>query len=198
MVVSVISSEKAAGLRRIEMAHATEMDPTDQDIREAARALEPLELGEGDLVRGLTLMRSHSVSGEHADVTVTVTESVGRLLLHLLAHLADGDGAVLVGRDRELTTQQAADLLNVSRPHVVKLIKEGKLQAHKVGTHHRIGLHALLAYKRGRDADAHEALSELVAHAQELGLGYGCPSSRFSMPTCSTQRSFATFYSPRR
>ena len=75
-------------------------------------------------------------------------------------------------RDRELTTQQAADLLNVSRPHVVKLIKEGKLQAHKVGTHHRIRLDALLAYKRGRDADAHDALTELVADAQELGLGY--------------------------
>ena len=59
------------------MAHATEIDPTDQDIREAARALEQLELGQGDLVRGLTLRRSHSVSGDHANVTVTVTESVG-------------------------------------------------------------------------------------------------------------------------
>ena len=86
------------------MAHATEIDPTDEDIREAARALEQLELGQGDLVRGLTLMRSHSLSEDHANVTVRVTEGVGRLLLHLLAHLADGHGAIplehhVVGED---------------------------------------------------------------------------------------------------
>jgi excisionase family DNA binding protein len=72
----------------------------------------------------------------------------------------------------ELTTQEAADLLNVSLPFLVKLIKSGALPYRKVGKHRRIYLRDVLAYKEAIDRARHETLDELVAQAQELNLGY--------------------------
>ena len=93
-----------------------------------------------------------------------------RLLAALLVELARGNAVTLVPHHAELTTQEAADILNVSRPFLVGLLESNQMPHHKVGTHRRVRFADLLAFKRRRDAESEEALNELAATSQELGL----------------------------
>jgi len=103
---------------------------------------------------------------------VKIPASAFHFLSTILEHMAAGKAVSIIPADAEITTQQAADMLNVSRPHVVKLLEEGELPFHKVGTHRRIKLKDLEAYRASMEKEREEALTELTRISQELDLDY--------------------------
>lgn len=94
------------------------------------------------------------------------------VLAEVLEHLARGEAVSVVAVDSEVTTQQAADLLNVSRPFLVELVERGEIEHRKVGPRRRLRLVDVLAYKEIDDARRRAAADELSAEAQRLGLDY--------------------------
>jgi excisionase family DNA binding protein len=143
--------------------------PTEADAllaRESSRRLATHKLGRRSSVR-IQLFDD----GEQAE-TVAVPASALRLFLHLLTEMSHGNAVTLIPTHAELTTQQAADLLNVSRPYLVKLLEEGKIPCRTVGKYRRIRFDDLMAYKRKDDEARAKVLDQLTAEAQELGMGY--------------------------
>jgi excisionase family DNA binding protein len=95
-----------------------------------------------------------------------------RLFIDLLNEMAEGNAVSLIPTHAELTTQQAADLINVSRSFLVKLLDEQEIPHRKVGTHRRVMFSDLQAYEERVRRDRSKVLDELVAESQALGLGY--------------------------
>lgn len=107
-----------------------------------------------------------------SEVSVSIPASALKLLYDILAQMAKGNAVALIPVQAELTTQQAADLLNVSRPFLVEQLEKNAIPFRKVGSHRRILLRDLMAYKESMDRNRLKALAELTAQAQELGMGY--------------------------
>lgn len=93
---------------------------------------------------------------------ITLTPGLSRLLMELLRHVGRGDAVTLVPVSQMLTTQQAADILNVSRPFFISLLEKGEIAFDTVGRHRRIKAEDLFAYKRARDDKRGSALSALA------------------------------------
>ncbi len=110
--------------------------------------------------------------GGKASDAVVLPASAVKLLVRLLSEMAAGNAVTLIPVHAELTTQQAADLLGVSRPFVIKQIEEGKIPHRRIGTHRRVMFKDLMDFKRRIDADRSKALEQLAAEAQKLNLGY--------------------------
>lgn len=106
------------------------------------------------------------------DNEIEVPVAALRMLVDILANMAEGNAISIVPIHAELTTQQAADFLGVSRPHVVALVERGELAHHKTGTHRRIYFKDVLAYQAHRLTQGKTALNELAEQAQKLGMGY--------------------------
>lgn len=101
---------------------------------------------------------------------VNLPESVVKVLRRVVPLLAEGDAVAIAPIQAELTTQQAADILNVSRPYLIKLLDRDEIPHTLTGSHRRIKLADLLEYKRCRDRQRREALAELTRMSRELGL----------------------------
>lgn len=109
-------------------------------------------------------------AGEHE--AVKVPTAAFRLLIDILSEMAQGNAVSMIPVHAELTTQEAADMLNVSRPYLVKLLDSGAIAFHKVGSHRRVYYRDLVEYKMGIDRERNKALEALAAQAQELNMGY--------------------------
>ena len=103
-------------------------------------------------------------------VEVTLPPALVRVLMEAARQLAKGNSVSILHDEQELTTQQAADLLQVSRPYVVRLLEEGKIRYHRVGSHRRVRLGDLLAYKSTRDGLRTAHLREMVRVSEAFGL----------------------------
>lgn len=139
-------------------------DPHEVQLaEESSRLLAHMAAQSGDV-----RLRVVGASGDAS--IVTVPESAFQLFLRLLSELARGHGVTVMPHHAELTTQQAADLLNVSRPYLVKLLESGEIPFRLTGTHRRVRFDDLMDYKRRVDEARREALDALSALSQELNL----------------------------
>ena len=140
------------------------VSPTDRE-REVAR---------------VSLQRLSSMLGQTRDdfhiqveeESVAVPQSVAKMLLEILAQMAQGNAITMIPSHAELTTQEAADTLNVSRPFLVKLLEQGKLPFRNVGSHRRVLFSDLMGYMQRAKVDRLKALEELQKDAQENVMGY--------------------------
>lgn len=94
------------------------------------------------------------------------------LLMDILEAMAAGRGVTLVPENAELTSVQAADVLNVSRPFLIKLLEDNALPHRKVGKHRRIRMEDVMAYKAKIDREREAVLDQLAGEGQELEMGY--------------------------
>lgn len=137
--------------------------PSDQDAELARKSSHQLS--------GFT-NRSLNIRLPETREMVKLPASAARLLVDLLAQMAEGNTVTLVPTPAQLTTQQAADLLGVSRPFFIRLLDDKQIPYHKVGTHRRVLVGDLMDYKQQIDAKRHHTLDELAAQAQALDMGY--------------------------
>jgi excisionase family DNA binding protein len=141
--------------------------PTEADsklARESARTLVP------QLAKGNGTVQLSVVDEAGGSETVTIPAVAFRLLIRILVEMASGNAVRIIPHHAQLTTQEAAELLNVSRPYLIRLLDDGRIPFHRVGTHRRILFKDLMTYRAEHRRVRRAALDELTRLDQELGL----------------------------
>ena len=117
-------------------------------------------------------LASVSLAADDNSATLEIPGHALGLLVDILTEISNGNGVTVAPIHAELTTQQAADLLNVSRPYLVKLLDERRIPYRRVGNRRRILLADVIEYKHRDDAERRAIADELTAEAQRLSLDY--------------------------
>ena len=148
--------------------------PTEADTQLALESIRQLSRFWGQYFseNQLSDVRLHIQADNEPGEMIAIPVSAFRLLTDILTQMARGNIVTLMPVQAELTTQQAADLLNVSRPFLIALIEKNEISCRKVGTHRRIRFDDLMAYKQKIDSQRLDTLAELAREAQELDMGY--------------------------
>lgn len=158
--------EKLKEVKDMAMAAASPVYPHDSDAdvaRAAIRGLRRVQEVHGDSQDPVEIRLE-------PDEVIEVPRAALDLMIRVLGKMAAGQGVTVVPMRAELTTQRAADLLNVSRPYLIKLLEAGDIEYRKVGTHRRVMAESLYAYKRRDSLVRRDAADELTQLSQELGL----------------------------
>ena len=148
----------------------TRIDPTIAPESEALIAEAASRVIEQHEAAGKTSLRVQITEAGREVATLDVPPSAVQLIRAMLKEMGSGKALTLVADDAEITTKQAADLLHVSRPYLVGMIEKGELPARMVGKQRRLPLKDVLAFKKDNEAKRRDALRELAALDQELGL----------------------------
>jgi len=147
-------------------AHAIEVGahlPSQDMVRSAERLRDVIDSRMGD---DNVVHLKISVDGKLEELVLE--PGLSELLLQILGYLERGEGVTYVPISKRMTTQQAADILNVSRPYLIGLLEKGEIPFEKIGRHRRVLAKDLFAYKRTRDAARTEALDRLLSADGEL------------------------------
>lgn len=144
----------------------TPVQPDEADINTAVETLPHVK----DYLATHTDSVIRLVVADDPEGTLLVPRGAVELLARVLAHMAAGQGVSVVPAHAELTTQQAAEMLNVSRPFLIGLLDHGDIEYRKVGKHRRIKAQSLLAYMARDDQGRREAADDLTRLNQEMGL----------------------------
>ena len=142
------------------------------DLEEARQAREAARLFAGISANKRRSQSLRLLPDRKASQPVEVPETAFRLFLEILNQMALGNAVTLVPTHHELTTQQAANLLRVSRPYFVKLLETGAIPHHRVGSRRRVKFEHLMGYMEKVKGESRTALAQLAAQAQKLGMGY--------------------------
>jgi excisionase family DNA binding protein len=134
---------------------------------EAVLARETLQVLAGRSLDGPLQL---AVLNDPAGRSLQIPSLAGQMLVRILEEMARGNSMALIPVHAELTTQEAAETLNISRPSLIQLLDEGKIEFRRVGTHRRVRFDALMVYKRRLESDRRAVLAELAAYDQELGI----------------------------
>lgn len=146
------------------------LTPSTADIKLASASSQQLAKLLGSKKQGSVEIKIQKAG--HAEKTLSLPISAMRMLAGVLGEMAQGNIVRVVPEQSEVTTRQAAELLDVSRPFLIKLLDGGQIPFRKVGTHRRVALRDVLAYKQRNYEQRMQALEKLTAQAQELNLGY--------------------------
>jgi excisionase family DNA binding protein len=139
--------------------------PTKNDVDMALEAMSEIDSPKGKRAKKFMLTSSTGFK-------VDLSEGAFVLLTQILEEMAKGNGIMVMPIHAELTTQQAADFINVSRPFLIGLLEKGELPFRTLGRHRRVRLEDILNYKNSIDQKRLNTLDELSAQAQELNMGY--------------------------
>lgn len=109
---------------------------------------------------------------EESGEQVTIPDKAFFILLDVLSTMSEGKSITIMPSETELSSRQAAEMLNMSRPHLVKLLESGKMPFKKVGSHRRVLLNDVIEYKEKLRQNREDQLTFLAEQAQQLNLGY--------------------------
>ena len=143
------------------------VSPSEQDARVAQESSRRLSR----FAKQDRLTLQVPVMGQETE-TIELPRSVVGLLMRILTEMSEGNAVTLMPIHAELTTQQAASILGVSRPFLVKQMRENLIPYRRIGTHRRVRFQDLMEYKHRIDSDRAKVLEQLAAQAQELNMGY--------------------------
>ena len=155
---------EASANRGISAADGDVFLPAQSDAPQVATLDQALRAAAGSAQR-LEIVLSN---GEH----VTLPDNIQRALALVAREIATGNGVAVVPVHHELTTHEAAAVLHVSRPHLIRMLDEGRLPSRKIGTHRRIRFDDVMAYRAGEEHERDALLARIAQESQSLGLEF--------------------------